>query len=207
MLLIDHTLLDVKTINGKESLNESFDIRSKMIVKGVIQRAEAKNQNGRIYPKHILELGIQSYKENEIAQKRAFGELDHPEDTTINYRNVSHVIIDIWMEGNDVWAEIELLNTPSGMIAKEIVLAGYALGISSRGMGSVTDIGNNTSRVEEDFKLICWDLVTNPSTHFAFVGLNESKKLDNVTIKENNISSLITDIICEISGVCCLKEK
>lgn len=187
-------------------INESF-ANKRFIVEGVIQRAEAKNQNGRIYPKPILEREINNYRNNEIAQKRALGELDHPESDVVNLRNVSHNILDIYWNGNDVYGKIEILPTPSGNILKELFKAGITLGISSRGLGSVSQIDESTSEVQNDFQLVCWDFVSNPSTQGAFMEVKQiSENKQNIT-KNTNINyahTLIKDIICELSGVCCI---
>jgi hypothetical protein len=128
------------------------------------------------------------------------GELDHPESTIINLKNASHNIKRIWWEGNDLMGELELLNTPSGKIAQEIVLAGIPLGISSRGMGSVQQIGE-TVEVQDDFELLCWDLVSVPSTPNAYMKLSEGKQTQ-INKDYSKVSSLITEIICNATGVC-----
>lgn len=208
-LLIDGINFQIKKIGNKEYtggsvLKESISPDGKIRLTGIIQRAEAPNQNKRIYPKPILEKEVVRYIKEEISQKRAFGELDHPDSTVINYRNVSHVILELWWEGNDLWGTLELLDTPSGNIAKAIILAGYTIGISSRGLGSAKQLAENITEVQDDFLLIGWDLVTNPSTHNAFVELSES--VINETNKEREISLLMSDIICELSGVCCINK-
>lgn len=209
-LLIDGINFQIKKIGNKEYnggsvLKESISPDGKIRLTGIIQRAEAPNQNKRIYPKPILEKEVARYIKEEISQKRAFGELDHPDSTVINYRNVSHVILELWWEGNDLWGTLELLDTPSGNIAKAIILAGYTIGISSRGLGSAKQLAENITEVQDDFLLIGWDLVTNPSTHNAFVELTESKD-SNIINKEKEISTLMQDIICELSGVCCINK-
>lgn len=186
-------------------INESFN-KGKFIVEGVIQRAESKNQNGRIYPKPILEREINNYIQHEVAEKRALGELDHPESDVVNLRNVSHNILDIYWKGNDVYGRIEILNTPSGNILKELFRSGITLGISSRGLGSVNQIDESTSEVQPDFQLVCWDFVSNPSTQGAYMYPSNIQESVNLKI-DNNINyahSLVKDIICELSGVCCV---
>lgn len=189
----------------REFLEESIRKNGgSLIVSGVLQRANAKNQNGRIYPKPILERECNKYIKNEIAQNRAYGELDHPDSSVINLKNVSHVIREIWWNGDDVCGKVEILNTPSGNILKELILADLTVGISSRGMGSTKKINEDTDQVDDDFSLVGWDFVSNPSTHGAFMRVNES--VDNKTnyIKAHQI---VSDIICELSGVCCLKKR
>lgn len=160
-------------------------------VTGVMQRAGKKNQNGRIYEKAILAREVQKYIESFVKVGNAYGELDHPESPIVSLKNASHVVKDLWWDGDDLMGKVELLNTPSGNIVKEIIIAGHTIGISSRGTGSVQPIGENTLMVKDDFELVCWDFVSNPSTHGAFmnpVSLNEAKaaiynkyaKLDNI---------------------------
>tara|TARA_R110000744_G_scaffold52709_1_gene112841 strand:- start:884 stop:1495 length:612 start_codon:yes stop_codon:yes gene_type:complete len=171
-LLIDYTTFQVtpKMILESEEQNDG-----RIIVQGVLQRSGAKNQNGRVYPKDILAREVANYKKIQIAERRALGELDHPESSVVNLQNVSHNVQDVWWKGDDVIGKVEILGTPSGNILKELLKAGIKLGISSRGLGSVKSIGENTVAVEDDFELICWDFVSNPSTHGAFMApVNES---------------------------------
>jgi hypothetical protein len=150
------------------------DASGKTLVKGVLQRAGAENQNGRVYPKAILQREVTKYQQL-IQERRALGELDHPESTVINLKNVSHNIKEVHWEGDDVVGTVELLPTPSGNILKELLRAGILLGISSRGMGSTEPLSGNRVQVKEDFELLCWDFVSNPSTHGAFMRpMNES---------------------------------
>jgi hypothetical protein len=156
------------------------DASGKTLVKGVLQRAGAENQNGRVYPRNILDREVKKYQQL-IQERRALGELDHPESTVINLKNVSHNIKEVHWEGDDVVGTVEILPTPSGNILKELLRAGILLGISSRGMGSTEPLSGNRVQVKEDFELLCWDFVSNPSTHGAFMRpMNESvnRKLD-----------------------------
>ncbi|MFL2679265.1 MAG: hypothetical protein ACJ0GH_02665 [Alphaproteobacteria bacterium] len=141
-----------------------------------------------------------------IKENRALGELDHPESSVINLKNASHNIKELYFEGNDLMGSIEILPTPSGNILKELFKNNITVGISSRGMGSVTPLGEGRVEVDNDFELLCWDFVSTPSTHGAFVkpvGLNEGKTpISNPYTKLNEI---ISDIICTQSGICCLK--
>ena len=139
-----------------------------VLVKGVLQRAGAENQNGRVYPMPILQREAKKY-ETLIKERRALGELDHPDSSVINLKNVSHNIKEIHWEGNDLVGTVEILPTPSGNILKELLRAGILLGISSRGMGSTKPMEGNKVVVGEDFELIGWDFVSNPSTHGAFM--------------------------------------
>ena len=157
-------LIETKLFEGKVNEDES----GRTIVKGILQRAGAENQNGRIYPREILEREAKKY-ETLIKERRALGELDHPDSSVINLKNVSHNIREIHWEGEDVVGTVEILPTPSGNILKELLRAGILLGISSRGMGSVSNIGEGKVEVGSDFELIGWDFVSNPSTHGAFM--------------------------------------
>ena len=150
------------------------DSSGRTLVKGVLQRSGAENQNGRVYPREVLEREIKKYQ-TLVKERRALGELDHPDSSVINLKNVSHNIKEVHWEGNDVIGTVEILPTPSGNILKELLRAGILLGISSRGMGSTQPIKDNKLLVGEDFELIGWDFVSNPSTHGAFMTpMNES---------------------------------
>ena len=163
-------LIETNLFEGK--VNE--DASGRTMVKGILQRASAENQNGRVYPKEILQREIKKY-ETLIKERRALGELDHPDSSVINLKNVSHNIKEIHWEGDDVVGTVEILPTPSGNILKELLRAGILLGISSRGMGSTQPMKDNKLLVGEDFELIGWDFVSNPSTHGAFMTpMNES---------------------------------
>jgi hypothetical protein len=163
-------LIETKLFEGRVQ----EDAGGRTIVKGVLQRAGAENQNGRIYPKQILMREAKKY-EQLIRERRALGELDHPDSTVINLKNVSHNIREIGWDGDDLVGTVEILSTPSGNILKELLKAGILLGISSRGMGSTRQLSGNKVEVQEDFELIGWDFVSNPSTHGAFmVPVNES---------------------------------
>jgi hypothetical protein len=145
-----------------------------VLVRGILQRAGAENQNGRVYPKSILERESKKYGQL-IKERRALGELDHPDSSVINLKNVSHNIREIYWNGNDLMGVVEVLPTPSGNILKELLNAGILLGISSRGMGSTKQLPGGKVEVNEDFDLLCWDFVSNPSTQGAFMTpLNES---------------------------------
>ena len=192
------------TVN-KQLVEQSIKKNKSLIVSGVLQRAEAKNQNGRVYPKEILAREIEEYMKGPIAENRAMGELDHPESSVINLQNVSHTIKKVWWDGDDVMGDVEILTTPAGNILKALFAAGITVGISSRGMGSVSEnIAEGTVTVEDDFELLCWDFVSTPSTHGAFMkprGLNESK-IRIPEYKYTNVNDIIRDIICDNTGVC-----
>ena len=163
-------IIETNLFEGK--VNE--DSSGRTIVKGVLQRAGAENQNGRVYPREILEREVDKYQ-TLINERRALGELDHPDSSVINLKNVSHNVKEVHWEGNDLVGTVEILPTPSGNILKELLRADILLGISSRGMGSTESIGEGKVKVGEDFELIGWDFVSNPSTHGAFMTpMNES---------------------------------
>ena len=163
-------IIETNLFEGK--INE--DASGRTLVKGILQRAGAENQNGRVYPKDILMREAKKY-ETLIKERRALGELDHPDSSVINLKNVSHNVREIHWEGNDLCGTVEILPTPSGNILKELLRAGILLGISSRGMGSTRSIGEGKVEVGDDFELICLDFVSNPSTHGAFMTpMNES---------------------------------
>jgi hypothetical protein len=179
----------------KSVLKESKDRPGVFEVEGVMQRAKAENQNGRVYSKDILVREAKKYMEEFVNRGNAFGELDHPESPVVSLKNASHVVKDLYWKGNDLMGKIELLNTPAGNIVKEIVKAGHTIGISSRGTGSVNQTNEGTLEVQDDFDLVCWDFVSNPSTHGAFmnpVALQEGKIK---TSKYSNIDAVLNDIL------------
>jgi len=203
-LLIEYSIFTPKTTQ----LTEGVKGARNLLVEGVVQRADSKNQNGRVYPKHILENEVEKYIASSIAENRALGELDHPESTVINLKNVSHNIKSLWWDGDDLMGKIEVLPTPSGNILRELFANNITVGISSRGMGSVQPLGEGTVEVQDDFELLCWDFVSTPSTQGAFMkptGLNENFNPQLNQNKYSKVNSIISDIICTQSGVCCIK--
>ena len=200
-LLVEHFPASVANLS---LINESKLGNGRMRVRGKIQEAEVLNGNSRKYPKEVLEKEIQKYIDGPIANRTAMAELDHPDSSVISLNNVSHLITKIWWEGNNVMAEIELLNTPSGRIAQEIVSANIPLGISSRAMGSVKQIDENTVEVQDDLDIIGWDLVSTPSTPNAYLKLAEGLNENKIENRYNKINGLITEIICNQTGICCL---
>ena len=203
MLLQSYRPFKVNKILAEQAVKEN----NPLLVSGILQRAEAKNQNGRIYPKDILEREVKAYMEGPVKENRAMGELDHPESSVINLQNVSHNIKNCWWDGDDVMGEVEILNTPAGNILKSLFAAGITVGISSRGMGSVEEnISEGTVEVQDDFELLCWDFVSTPSTHGAFMtpkssGLQENK-IRIPEYKYTNVNNIIRDIICDNTGMC-----
>jgi len=198
-LLIDHTSFQVANIQILEN-KQLGDGKSLVTLKGKLQEAEQKNGNGRVYPREILEREVKKYADGPVKTRTALGELDHPEASVVNLSNTSHVITEVWWEGNDLMGKLQLLPTPAGNIAKALVLSNIPLGISSRGMGSVKQLGE-TVEVQDDFELLCWDLVSVPSTPNAYMSLAESKQHKS-TKDYSKVNGLITEIICNATGVC-----
>jgi hypothetical protein len=195
-LLVDYVPFEVSA----QAINESLATNNgRLIVKGTLQRANAPNQNNRIYERRLLEREASKYTKHFIAERRAMGELDHPDSSVVNLSNVSHNIVEMHWQGNDLVGTVEILPTPAGNILKQLFQAGIRLGISSRGLGSVNENSDGTLQVQEDFELIAFDFVSNPSTHGAF--LYPSKMNEGVDKSSKNkfgrVDNLILDIIKE----------
>jgi hypothetical protein len=171
-------------------------------VEGILQKANEQNQNGRRYPKPILEREVNNYQKNFVNERRALGELDHPNSGVINLKNVSHNIVECHWEGDNVVGTIEILTTPAGNILRELIKNNIRLGISSRGMGSVKELREGGVEVQDDFELLCFDFVSNPSTRGAFMqpqSLNEGvEKTMEAVSKYGKIEGLIYDLLSEI---------
>jgi len=164
-----------------------------MILSGVMQRADTVNGNGRVYPHNVLIKEMKNYQKL-VKENRALGELDHPEDSVINLKNASHMITEVWWDNKNVMGKAKVLDTPSGKILRSLVDSGVTLGISSRGMGSVTE-SNGQTTVEEDFQLICFDFVSEPSTPGAFM-MKEAKDYNNVVFtKADRINRLLNEVL------------
>lgn len=158
-----------------DMIKESRELNDgKIVLKGILQKSETVNQNGRIYPRAILEREIRNYQKF-IQENRALGECDHPESSVVELKNVSHIIREAHMDGDVVYGSVELLDTPCGKILQSLVESGVKLGISSRGVGSTKRTGEYNV-VQDDFQLICWDFVSEPSTPGAFV-MREGREL------------------------------
>lgn len=164
-----------------------------LILAGRLQKADAKNGNGRIYPKRVLEREVQNYKKL-VHEARALGELDHPDSSVIELKNASHIVTHIEMKGDEVIGKLKVLDTPAGKIAKDLIRGGVKLGVSSRGLGSTKEQGGNTM-VQDDFQLICFDLVSEPSTTGAF--LFKEHKEPNIFTKSDKIYRAMNDILLE----------
>jgi len=196
---------DLKLLNSyevfdytPEMIKESREKNNgKVMMKGILQKADTLNQNGRIYPMAVLEREVRNYQKF-IAENRALGELDHPDSSVVNLKNVSHVIKEAYLDRGVVYGTVELLDTPSGKILQSLVESGVKLGISSRGVGSVKKQGDYHI-VQDDFQLICWDYVSEPSTPGAFM-LPEgrtinSNELRNIFNKSDRIDRIVNDIL------------
>ena len=164
-----------------------------MILSGIMQKADAINGNGRVYPHKVLMKEVENYGKL-VKERRALGELDHPEDSVINLKNASHLVTDIWWKDKDVMGKVKVLDTPSGKVLQELVKSGVSLGISSRGMGSVREDQGGTI-VEEDFQLICFDFVSEPSTPGAYM-MKEAREFQNkVFTKADRINRLLNKVL------------
>ena len=159
---------------------------------GVMQRANAKNGNGRVYPMNILKREVQNYMK-AVKEYRSCGELDHPEDSVVNLKNASHMVTSLWWEGQDLMGKIKVLTTPSGNILSSLINDGVTLGISSRGLGSVIEQQGQTL-VEDDFQLICFDIVSEPSTQGAYMSMTESKQ-KQIYSKADRINRMLNGIL------------
>ncbi len=196
-LLVDYIgAIKVSPQQIQESITAN---RGRLIVTGILQRSDSLNQNRRIYPKAILQKQASVYKDTFVAENRAMGELDHPESSTVNLKYVSHNLLDLWWEGDNLMGKLEIIDeTPCGQIAKALLKAGIRLGISSRGLGSVKELGEGKVEVQDDLEFVAWDLVSNPSTQGGFVApsLNEGKgSKHSVVTPYAKVNDLIAEII------------
>ena len=194
-LLVDVRPFDISRTQIDESIKENG---GRLVVKGILQRAESKNQNGRIYPREVLMKEVQKYSETQVTERRALGELDHPDSSVVNLNNASHNVLEMHWKGDDLLGTVEILSTPAGNILRELFKSGIKLGISSRGLGSVETIKeadgeDSTVQVQPDFELIAFDFVSNPSTQGAFLRpVNESVQKNT---PQGNIEGIINSIM------------
>ena len=181
----------------KKMLEERASNDGKYIMRGILQKANTLNQNGRIYPIEILEREIRNYQKF-IAENRALGELDHPDSSVVELKNASHVVKEAYMDGDICYGTVEILDTPSGKILQSLIDSGVTLGISSRGVGSTKRVGDHQV-VQDDFKLIFWDFVSEPSTPGAFM-MKEGKEIqvEQVLAKHFNKTDRVDRIFNEI---------
>ncbi|MBC8442996.1 MAG: primosomal protein [Proteobacteria bacterium] len=206
MKLITETTHDVELI--KENVEGSA---SNYYISGVFMQAEQKNRNGRIYPKTVLMNEVKKYNKDFVVGKRAMGELGHPEGPTVNLERVSHIITDLYESGNDVMGKAKIMDTPYGKIVKNLLDEGARLGVSTRGMGSLTE-KNGTKYVDDDFMLAAVDIVADPSAPSAFVdGIMEGKEWvwnnglvveKTIDIYKKSISDSSSESLDEVAAYC-----
>ena len=184
-----------------EVIKEEFEKTGKLLLKGILQKADTLNQNGRIYPRSILEREVRNYQKF-IIENRSTGELDHPDSSVVSLQKVSHVIRDAHMEGDTVMGVVEVLPLlPMGKILEGLIQSEIKVGISSRGVGSTKREGDYQV-VQDDFQLITWDIVSEPSTPNAFLFV-ESKNLGQEDLldlrqyftKSDRIDRVLNDIL------------
>ncbi len=175
--------------------------RGNPMVEGILATAEVKNGNGRYYPKELWEREIDKYMES-VKQNRALGELDHPESSVINLKNVSHNITEMWWDGDEVYGKIEILPTPSGNILKALIENNITVGVSSRGMGSLEDRGG-VLEVQDDFELLCWDFVSTPSNPGSYMEIVTEGKIAQIN-KYQSVNSIVNEILCANTCTCYL---
>jgi len=201
---MSNLLVDVIPFTPVTSLTESKTRPGIFEVMGVLQRADALNQNGRVYKKNILARELDKYTENFIKVGNAYGELDHPDSAVVSLKNASHVVKEVYWKGNDVMGTVQLLNTPSGNIVKNILKDGHTIGISSRGTGSVKSTNEGHLMVQDDFELVCWDFVSNPSTHGAFMAPGNMNESVNRSKKDRyfKVNATIREILCATTCEC-----
>jgi len=204
-LLIEYSIFTPTRQRLSESVASG---NGNMIVSGLVQACDKPNANKRIYPYSTLRSQVDLYMKGPITENRALGELDHPETSVINLKNVSHNILKLWWEDKNLYGDIEILPTPSGNILKQLFANNITVGISSRAMGTVSPIGEGLVQVEDDLELICWDFVSTPSTFGAYVrpvsGINESYNPSANQNRYDKANRMVSDIICSMSGVCCI---
>jgi hypothetical protein len=184
-----------------QNIHESMRRGGNLVVETLLATSEKTNGNQRFYPRELWEREIDKYNQEFINNRTSTGELDHPDSSIINLKNVSHLITKTWWDGDKIYGKLEILPTPSGNIAKTLIESGVTLGISSRGMGSLKQVGD-VMEVQGDFSLLCWDLVSTPSNPGSFLktgNLNES--LNNNINPYTKINGIITDILCS-QGQC-----
>jgi hypothetical protein len=195
-LLIETNIFKLSSPLLTENVNKD---NGNVLVEGILATAEVKNGNGRYYSKELWQREMDKYNEL-IEQRRSMGELDHPESTVVNLKNVSHIINEYWWDGDQVMGKIEILPTPSGNILKELIKNGCTVGVSSRGMGSLEQRGE-IMEVQDDFELLCWDFVSTPSNPGSYMHeiLKEGK--ENFTYDYTNVNKIIHEILCS-KGSC-----
>lgn len=192
-LLREWIALDYKPTLVKESREANG---GKLVLQGIIQRAEMKNQNKRIYPRSILHREIENYQK-AVKENRAVGELDHPESSTVALKNASHIVREMWWDGDAVLGKVEILPTPQGKILESLIEAGVCIGISSRGVGSTEKTNEGSDMVQPDFQLICFDIVSEPSTPGAYLfGESVDRSIEEPRFsRADRINRILNDIV------------
>lgn len=184
---------DPKVIKESKEKNNG-----KIILSGILQKANTKNQNKRIYPRDILAREIDNYQK-AVREKRAVGELDHPESSSVSLKNASHIIREMAWDGDTVVGKVEVLSTPMGKILENLLQDGVMIGISSRGVGSTERTNEGIDQVQQDFQIICFDIVSEPSTPGAYLfGESKNFSLDNgqkMFSKADRIYRALNDIV------------
>ena len=192
-------LIETNLWNTNSMLTENVSKENgNLIVSGILATCEVKNGNGRYYSRELWERELDKYSEF-INERRATGELDHPESSVINLKNVSHIITETWWEKDHVMGKIEILPTPSGQILEALIKAGVTVGVSSRGMGSLEQRGE-VMEVQDDFELLCWDFVSTPSNPGSFMGVLAEGKESNF-MDYSKVNNTIREILCS-KGSC-----
>ena len=194
-LLIETHAIKVSPSQLTENVNKE---NGNLMVEGILATAEVKNGNGRYYKKELWDREMEKY-DQLVKERRSMGELDHPESTVINLKNVSHIVTDYNWDGDQLMGRIEILPTPSGNILKELIKNGITVGVSSRGMGSLEQNGS-VMEVQDDFELLCWDFVSTPSNPGSFMSVLQEGK-ETVTYDYTKVNQIITEILCS-KGSC-----
>ena len=194
-LLIETHTVNISPAQLTESVNKE---NGNLLVQGILATAEVKNGNGRYYSKELWNREMEKYKDL-IKERRSLGELDHPESSVVNLKNVSHLIRDYNWDGDNVMGVIEILPTPSGNILKELIKNGVTVGVSSRGMGSLEQNGS-VMEVQDDFELLCWDFVSTPSNPGSFMSVLQEGK-ETITYDYSKVNGIIREILCS-KGSC-----
>ena len=195
-LLIETHTVKISPSQINENINKE---NGNLLVEGILATAEVKNGNGRYYSKDLWNRELDKYKQI-VEERRSCGELDHPESSVINLKNVSHLVSDFWWNGDNVMGKIEILPTPSGNILKELIKNGVTVGVSSRGMGSLEPRGN-VMEVQDDFELLCWDFVSTPSNPGSFMHEVIKEGKETLIYDYNKVNQIVREILCS-KGSC-----
>ena len=194
-LLIETHTIKVSPSQLTENVNRE---NGNLMVEGILATAEVKNGNGRYYKKELWDREMEKY-DQLVKERRSMGELDHPESTVINLKNVSHLVTDYNWDGDQLMGKIEILPTPSGNILKELIKNGVTVGVSSRGMGSLEQNGS-VMEVQDDFELLCWDFVSTPSNPGSFMSVLQEGK-ETITYDYSKVNKVLHEILCS-KGSC-----